>query len=217
MSGSITENSVDQKSQKKEATKLSREAKILLVVGVLFTTSTSLSGTFVNVYLWRAKSDFGMIGYFNFFHYLSIPAAFYMGGRLTRRNSASLSLRIGLILHMAFFLSILAVKLRAPAFAVPLGILLGLAAGFYWIAFQILTFDLTSRMNRDTYNSTLGTLFSISNMLSPLTSGYIISTMPEFNGYRLIFLISAALYTAIWLISHLLKTKPYLPCLLLVY
>jgi YQGE family putative transporter len=189
--------------------RLSREAKILLVVGCLFTIATSLSGTFVNVYLWRAKNDFAMIGTFNFVQYLAIPAAFYIGGRMTRKHSAGLCLRIGLILHLAFFLSILAANRKAPSLVIPLGILLGFAAGFYWVSSQILTFDLTSRMNRDTYNSTLGILFSISNMLSPLASGYIISTMQDFKGYRLIFLISAAIYTAIWLISHMLTAQPY--------
>ncbi len=199
---------VEKEDQQKQKP-LSHDARILLAVGGLFTISTALSGTFVNVYLWRARNDFVMIGIFNLFQYLTIPAAFFLGGQLTRKKSAGLSLRIGLLFHIAFFLSILLVNRRAPTYVIPLGILLGLAAGFYWVASQILTFDLTNRMNRDTFNSTLGMIFSISGMLSPLISGYVITVFPAFTGYRLIFLVSVAFYVVIWLVSYLLKTKPY--------
>ncbi|HHY81420.1 MAG TPA: MFS transporter [Clostridiales bacterium] len=191
-----------------KSTRLSREAKILLLVGGLFTTATSLSGTFVNVYLWRAKNDLSMIGVFNLFQFIFIPIAFYLAGRMTKARPASLCLRIGLLLHMAFFLLILASRGNAPTFVIPLGTLLGLAAGFYWSAYQILTYDLTSRMNRDTYNSILGIIFSASNIITPVASGYIISKMPQFSGYRLIFMISAAIYTAVWLISLMMTAKP---------
>ncbi len=44
---------------------LDRAAKWLLAVNGLFAVSVSLSSTFVNVYLWKVKPDYTMIGLFN--------------------------------------------------------------------------------------------------------------------------------------------------------
>ncbi len=49
-----------------------------------------------------------------------------------------------------------------------LGSFLGIAAGFYWLAFHVLSFDLTNDMNRDTFNSYNGMISSLSGMFAPI-------------------------------------------------
>jgi len=190
-----------------EKLKLSRNAKILLLIGGLFTIANGLSGTFVNVYLWKSNQDFAKIGIFNFLHYLFIPISFIVGGWLSKKRNGTLSLRIGIVFHCIFYLSILVLGTRSAQYVVLLGILLGTAAGFYWLSSNTLTFDLTSRYNRDTFNSFNGMVMSLSGMLPPLASGYIIIAFANSTGYRIVFGLSLALFAGIALISLMLRTE----------
>ena len=127
--------------------KLNYNAKIFLLINGLFTVANGLSGTFVNIYLWKSKNDLGNIGLFNFFNYLFIPIAFMVGGWLTKRKSATFSLRVGILFHGFFYFLILATGHNSANYVIQLGCVLGIAAGFYWVAFHTLSFDLTSRYN----------------------------------------------------------------------
>lgn len=44
--------------------KFSAQTLLLLAVNGLFASANALSGTFVGVYLWKAKNDFAMLGWF---------------------------------------------------------------------------------------------------------------------------------------------------------
>lgn len=181
--------------------KLTRNAKILLIIGGLFAVANGLSGTFVNVYLWKAENDFIKIGIFNLLQFIFIPLAFILGGKLSKGRNGTISLQIGILFHIIFYFSILLLGSKSTKYIVLLGILLGTGAGFYWLAANTLNFDLTSRYNRDTFNNYSGIVGSIAGMLAPLMAGYTISAYPNTTGYRIIFGLSLALFMFIILIS----------------
>ncbi|MGI6706810.1 MAG: MFS transporter [Clostridia bacterium] len=189
-----------------EKLKLNKNAKVLLLIGGLFTIANALSGTFVNIYLWKSRQDFVRIGLFNFYQFLFIPIAFIIGGRLSKIKNGTLSLRIGIILHGLFYLTILIMGKEASQYILILGILMGTAVGFYWVASHTLIFDMTSRYNRDTFNSFNGMVSSLSGMLAPLASGYIITAFANTIGYSIVFGISLGIFILIAMISILLRT-----------
>jgi len=192
---------------RKDMLKLNYNAKIFLLINGLFTVANGLSGTFVNIYLWKSKNDLGNIGLFNFFNYLFIPIAFMVGGWLTKRKSATFSLRVGILFHGFFYFLILATGHNSANYVIQLGCVLGIAAGFYWVAFHTLSFDLTSRYNRDTFNSYNGMAGSISGMIAPIIAGYTITSLQNTSGYRIIFGLSTAVYVVIMFIGLMFKTK----------
>ena len=127
---------------------LSKQAVILLMVNGLFVTSNALSGTFVNVFLWKAKNDFSMIGWFAFAHQLFMAFAFIIAGKWVKEHNKMNSLRLGVMLSAVFYLLVLLLKQRAISYVFVLGAVQGMGAGFFWIAFNVVYFEVTSRKPR---------------------------------------------------------------------
>lgn len=185
---------------------LQRDAKILLVIASLFTIGIGLSNTFVNIYLWRLEKNFKLIGIYNLFIHILTPLTFILSGYLTKHRNGTIALRLGIIFHAIFFFIILILREKAANYIIPLGSFLGIAAGFYWLAYQVLSFDLTNEKNRDTFNSYNGMVGALSGMFAPLTAGFIISRMEKLTGYYLVFGISLTIFIIIIGISFILKT-----------
>lgn len=65
---------------------------------------------------------------------------------------------------------------------------------FYWLAFNLLTFEITEPETRDFFNGFLGLLTSFSGMIGPIAAGYTISRMAKWSGYTVIFFLSLVLF-----------------------
>lgn len=191
---------------KNEKLKLQYDAKILLIIAALFTIAIGLSNTFVNIFIWRIKKDFASIGIFNLFIHIATPLTFILAGYISKKHDGTIAIRAGVIIHTIYFLTILLFKEKAAEYLIPLGIFLGIAAGFYWLGFHVLSFDLTNDMNRDTFYSYNGLINALAGMFAPLTAGIIISSMIQLKGYYLIFGLSFAIFLVIIFISFLLHT-----------
>jgi YQGE family putative transporter len=188
---------------------MSKEAKILIVVSTLFTLAMGLSGIFVNVFFWRQSNSFMLIVLYNLMHYIVTPFAFVAAGWISKKKNGIWSLRIGLILFGVFFGMILLVGDCCIYYVYPLGILFGIAAGFYWLAYNTLSFDFTSTNNRDTYNGYNGSCAGIAGAAAPITSAFIISSMKGVTGYRVVFIITLTLFVILLGISLLLRCENY--------
>lgn len=193
----------------KEKLKLQRDAKILLLIAGLFIIALGLSNTFVNIYIWRIKKDFVAIGIYNLFIHITLPLTFILAGYISKKRDGTSSIRIGIILHTLFFMIIFLLKEDAVNYLIHLGSFLGIAGGFYWLGFHMLTFDLTNGMNRDTFNSYNGIVGSLSGMFAPLAAGFIITAMKGLTGYYIIFGISFLIFVVVIIISLFLHTKRY--------
>lgn len=97
---------------------------------------------------------------------------------------------------------------RAHEFLAILGALLGVGYGFYWLAYNVLTFEITEPETRDFFNGFLGTLSSAGGMVGPVLAGSIISRFESFVGYSIIFAVSLGLFTIAVLLSLMLKRRP---------
>jgi len=196
-------------NKKNNKLKLQHDAKILLLIAGLFAIAIGLSNTFVNIYIWRIKKEYVSIGIYNLLIHITLPLTFILGGYISKKRDGTSVLRIGIIFHTVFFLIIFLLREQAVDYLIFLGSFLGISAGFYWLGFHILSFDLTNDMNRDTFNSYNGIVGSLSGMFAPLAAGFIITSMKGLKGYYLIFGISFIIFVIIIIISIFLHTQKY--------
>lgn len=199
--------------QPKERTRgrLDGQTRLLLLVNALFASANALSGAFVNVYLWKAKPDFAMIGWFVLSYQMAMAATFIVAGKWVKERNKMNALRFGVVLAAAFYSLVLSLGERAASWIALLGGVQGLSAGLFWLAFNVIYFEVTDRDNRDAFNGWAGLLGAAAGMAAPWVSGFLITRMEDTSGYRLIFSISLGVFVVGTVVSFFLKRRPEQP------
>lgn len=188
--------------------KLTKDFKFLLLIGGLYSISTALSNTFVNIYLWKQSGKFFDIGLYNLAVVVLQPITFIIAGRWAKKVDRVIVLRIGVSFLALFYLAVLFFGANASKFLLLLGALLGTGYGFYWLAYNVLTFEITEPETRDFFNGLLGVLTSIGGMIGPIAAGFIISRLENFGGYTIVFGLSLGLFSLAVFLSFFLKRRP---------
>lgn len=186
---------------------LNKQSILLLSVNGLFVLAGALSGTFLNVYLWKSRQDYSMIGWFTISQQLAIGLTFWIAGKWVKERNKMNTLRLGIVVSGLFYLCVLWAGKGAVYYIWPLGILLGAALGLFWLAFNVVYFEVTDADNRDLFNGWVGLLGSITGIIGPLLSGWLISRLEGDQGYRLIFTISLGIYAVSVVLSFFLKKR----------
>jgi YQGE family putative transporter len=186
---------------------VNKDLLLLLVIGGLYSLSIALSNTFVNVYLWKQSGEFSDLGFYNLAVVIFQPLTFILAGRWAKKIDRVIVLRLGVVFLALFYLSVLFIGDQASTYLLMLGSLLGIGYGFYWLAFNVLTFEITEPETRDFFNGFLGILASVGGMIGPFAAGYIISTLEKFTGYTVIFTISLILFSAAVILSLFIKRR----------
>lgn len=189
--------------------KLSKKAKILLLISALFTLAIGLSNVFVNIFLWKKSNDFVLIAKYNLMHYFFVPITFIFAGWISKRKNGIWPLRLGIAIFAAFFGLILLLENSILSYVYSLGILFGIASGFYWLAFHVLSFDFTSMENRDTFNGFNGCMIGIAGAAAPFAAGYIIKRGGNSVGYTIVFAASLVLFVILIFVSMFLCSEHY--------
>ncbi|ANE49121.1 MFS transporter [Paenibacillus swuensis] len=187
--------------------KLDSQSIILLLVHGLFSIANALSGTFVNVYIWKAKSDFALIGWFALIQQLTMAITFWVAGKWVKEHNKMNSLRAGIALSAVFYLMVLWLGQGAVTYIWLLGIVQGMASGCFWLAFNVVYFEVTDPDNRDQFNGWAGIIGSSSGILTPWLSGYFIAKMGDSGGYRFIFSLSLVIFFVGVIVSFFLKKR----------
>jgi YQGE family putative transporter len=187
---------------------ISRDLVLLLCVGGFYALGVSLSNTFVNVYLWKQSGEFRDLALYNLSVVTLQPLTFILAGKLAKKMDRVIVLRLGVSFLAIFFITVLLVGNRAHHYLILLGALLGIGYGFYWLAFNVLTFEITEPETRDFFNGFFGILTSMAGMIGPIVAGYIISSLANTGGYTLIFSISLGLFIVAVILSFFLHRRP---------
>ncbi|WP_053219185.1 MFS transporter [Virgibacillus senegalensis] len=186
---------------------IDRDLKLLLTIGGLYSLGIFLSNTFVNIYLWKQSGEYMAIALYNLAIYVLQPLTFILAGRWAKKVDRVIVLRLGVLFLSLFFMSVLLVGEQAAKYNMLLGSLLGVGYGFYWLAFNVLTFEVTEPETRDFFNGFQGLLQSFGGMVGPILAGYIISRMVSFKGYTVIFGISFSLFVLAVVCTFFLKRR----------
>ena len=187
--------------------KANKELYILLSIGALYSLSTALSNTFVNIYLWKQSEALINLGIYNLSVVVLQGGTFILAGRLAKRIDRIIVLRLGILFLAAFYFAVLTISSITPLYLITIGGLLGIGYGFYWLAYNVLTFEITEPETRDTFNGLQGITGSIGGMIGPFFAGYVITVFSDDNGYLLIFGFSLCLFLVAVLVSFLLKSR----------
>ncbi|RWZ60065.1 MFS transporter [Halobacillus fulvus] len=180
---------------------VSKDLLLLLLIGGLYSLGIFLSSTFVNIYLWKQSNSYSDIALYNLSIYILQPLTFIVAGKFAKRMDRVIVLRTGVTVLSLFFLTVLIVGENAATYNMMLGALLGIGYGFYWLAFNVLTFEITEPDTRDFFNGFLGVLQSLGGMSGPLLAGFIISRLNNFTGYTVIFAISFGMFIIAVIVS----------------
>jgi YQGE family putative transporter len=186
---------------------VSKDLILLLVIGGLYALGIALSNTFVNVYLWKQSGEFLDLALYNLTSVIMQPLTFILAGRWAKKIDRVIVLRLGVIFLSIFFSTVLMLGEKANQFLILLGGLLGIGFGFYWLAFNVLTFEITEPETRDFFNGFLGLLTSFAGMIGPILSGFLITKMEKMTGYTVIFALSLGLFILAVIISFMLKRR----------
>ncbi|WP_040950386.1 MFS transporter [Gorillibacterium massiliense] len=195
------------RKKKARTVDLSLQAKWLLLVNGLYVVANALSGTFVNVYLWKVKNDLAMLGWFALYQQAAMALTFWLCGKWAKEGNIMNCLRTGLATAALFYLVVLVLGSTAVQWIPLLGIVQGLTSGFFWLAFNVLYFEITGPEDRDSFNGWAGLLGSAAGMAAPWISGQLIFRLKDVNGYRLIFALSLGVFVAAFFCSFLLKKR----------
>jgi len=187
--------------------KLDHQASLLLLVHGLFAIANALSGTFVNVYLWKVSHDFVLLGWFALSHQLANTLTVWVTGKWVKEYNKMNSLRLGVALSGIFYLLVLFFQKQAVDYVFFLGFVQGMAAGFFWLAFNVVYFEITGPGNRDKFNGWAGLLGSGAGMIAPWVSGFLIVRMADTSGYKLVFTISLVIFVIGVAVSFFLKKR----------
>ncbi|MTT33174.1 MFS transporter [Terrilactibacillus sp. BCM23-1] len=184
-----------------------RDLFLLLVIVGLYFLSIALSNTFVNIYMWKQSKSFINIGLYNLMIVIFQPLMFLVGGQLAKKVDRIVVLRLGIISLGCFFITVLLLGSKASSMTLLLGSIIGMGFGFFWLAFNVLTFEVTDPSTRDFFNGYSGLLSSFSGIICPFSAGWIISKMSDSLGYKIVFAISLLLFGLAIFVSFFLKKR----------
>lgn len=191
---------------------LPRMAWWLLVVSGFFHLSISLSNTFVNIFVFKVDHSFAAIAWYNLPIFVLLPFTFVLAAWIAQHTSTAMALRIGIALHALFYAVTLVIGERAARMPWALGVLMGLAAGFYWLAFDVLSVEYTDQDGHEPFFGTHGVLTSVANVIAPPIAGWLISREDVFlgglSGYHIVFGISFVLFIGATFFSFRLHSDP---------
>lgn len=186
---------------------LTKDLTLLLFIGGLYSLSIALSNTFVNIYLWKQSGQFLDLAIYNLTIVVVQPLTFILAGKWAKKIDRIIVLRLGVIFLALFYLFVLFIGEEASHYLVLLGSVLGVGYGFYWLAYNVLTFEITEPETRDFFNGFFGTLNSFGGMVGPIFAGYIITRFTSFKGYTIVFGISLSLFATAVILSFFLQRR----------
>jgi MFS family permease len=180
-------------------------AKTLSWMIALYDFSFAIATIFINVFLYRQNHSWNGVITFNVIQFLLVPLAFWLGGSLSPRFGHRLSYQLGFIFHALLFSSLLLLRESAVNHTALLGVLSGLAIGFYYLGQHALTFDMTNAKDRDYFFSLYLLLSSLLKIAAPGISGWVVASFnvgggsapQSLLGYYLIFGFTLLIYLAL--------------------
>jgi len=187
---------------------LDRQALLLLAIYVSFGFANALSGTFIPVYLWKASGSYLTVALFALAQYSIGGLTFYLCGKWIKEGNKLNCLRAGCLLSGVFYCLVLWMQESASQLPFILGIISGAGLGCYWVAYNLIYFEITEPDTRDRFNGTQGLLGAGSGIIAPWMSGLLISWLAGQRGYTLIFTASLLIFACCGALSFFIKKRP---------
>jgi MFS transporter, YQGE family, putative transporter len=184
-------------------TGLSKEAYVALFIHACFQIGASMSGLFLNLYLWRLTQNLWINGVFNIIVYGVTPLAFALGGWIAKKRDRMVTYRLGIILIAVFFLIVVFAREQVVTYYPWFALFNGTALGLYWTGYLVLMYDVTNEANRGKFLAVNMIVFNSAGLAGPAISGFIISRFEGLHGYMITFAVACSLFA----VASLFSTK----------
>lgn len=185
-----------------------------LLMHTCFMIFTTLPGVFINIFLLGQTGDMNVVLYYNAIFFISGAVCMALASYILCRFNSSVVVVIGILFYNLLYLILIILGSNASKYFILLGLIIGIADGFYWIGYGYLLSTCTSLENRDKGMATISFFSAVVNLLIPLLSGMIISKIGGTQGYLVVFGLAfiVAVITVIIavLLPHPPKTDEYI-------
>ena len=168
----------------------------LLLVHTCFLVFTGLPGVFLNTFLLGRSDDPNVALYYNGMFFFCGAVFMLLAAFAYRRLGAGVSMVIGISCYLLLYLLLILLGDRAADYFLLMGLLSGMADGFYWISYGSLLSSYTDLANRDSGLSVISIAGAVVNLVVPLLSGALISKIGGTKGYVTVFLLAFAVAVA---------------------
>jgi len=175
--------------------RLTRDARLVLVLNALYVAADALCSIFVGVYLWINSLELHVVC----LHYLALyavtPVVFILAGWYSQARDRLHVYRLGLFLHAVYYGTILYLREDAARLAPLLGGLLGVTWGLFWAGNNVFNYDVSGKGRREYYFGWLSAVSGAAQLFAPMLAGFFIEFMPNGRaGYHTLFALAALLY-----------------------
>jgi len=191
----------------------SRGARATLFIATGLAFSNAVSTVFVSMYLYRWLDSIAALTVFNLGQFALMPLAFMGAALLARRFGNRSALMLGLCLFVLFYGLLVALGESSSRWLVLLGVMSGLANGFFWFPFNLITARAAEESEKGRFFGASGALGSGATAAGPLVSTLAISLAPRPEvGYSMLFLsivaVSAAMGAAAFCLPNEVSAVP---------
>ncbi|WP_438446629.1 MFS transporter [Gorillibacterium sp. sgz5001074] len=166
---------------------LSREAKLSLMIHFFFQFGASMSGVFLNLYLWRLTGDLWINGMYNIINFSVTIAAFIAGGWIAKRTDRMYVYRLGLVLISLFYICVIIAGENVVHWYGLFALFGGISSSFYWTGYLVLMYDVSDDRNRIHYLAMNNIFFTAAGLIGPALAGRIIASFDGLHGYMMVF------------------------------
>ena len=190
------------------ALKGSKDFKRFAAVHISFLFFTTLSSVFINTFFMKNTGDMRASILFNLFNILTAMVFMNIAAPICSKTSPRTVVILGVIAYNLEYAFVLFMGDASSNYVVLVGLLNGLGGVFYWLGYYNLLTDTTKDANRDQALSVFGIVLAVINLVVPMTSGFLISSLPGNVGYFVIFGISFGVSILTMICTFFVKAPP---------
>ncbi len=187
--------------------RLSKEAVTTISIHSFFQLGASMSGVFLNLYLWRLTESLAINGMYALLSYAVGPIVFAVGGKYAKTRDRLFAYRLGIAMTAAFYLLVIIAGTRVVDYYYVFAMLAGASGAFYWLGYLTLMFDVSTDQNRIRYLGLNSICFNLAGLVGPATAGFIIGLADGLEGYMIVFTVAFVTFLLATIGSFRLKTQ----------
>lgn len=181
--------------------RLGKDAVTALWIHCCFQFGASMSGLFLNLYLWRLTQDLVVNGVYNIVVFILTPFVFAAGGWIAKRKDRMVTYRLGIVMIAIFYLMVVIAQEQVAQYYIWFAIFNGIASGFYWTGYLVIQYDVSTEANRIRFLAVNMIVFNTAGLAGPALAGSIIQRSTGLEGYIFIFTIAFIMFLIAALVS----------------
>jgi len=184
---------------------MTKNEKLLLTVSAIYFLSGTMSGVFVNVYLYAFTGSLVEMTIYAMVRFSFFPLGFLIAGIMCKKTRLATSLTIGLIIiisTMGFLLTFNSLFSTYYSLIYLIGLTFGIGEGMFWFSVNNLSLAVSEKQTRAKFITTMSITNAISTVLAPSIAALIVTfSKTDTMGYLLIFQVVIILHTVTAYIS----------------